>query len=63
MLGFPLGAFHAPLRRLLVIECHVGKDWFSSDLFMALMRTRGMECRAPSGYAEAFNGRKLRLTA
>jgi hypothetical protein len=23
------------------------------------MRIRGMECRAPAGYAEAFHGRKL----
>ena len=25
------------------------------------MRIRGMECRAPSGYAEAFVARKLSL--
>lgn len=39
-----------------------GRDWFSRETFMALMRLRGMECRAASGYAEAFHGRKLRLT-
>jgi LmbE family N-acetylglucosaminyl deacetylase len=37
------------------------RDWFSRDTFMALLRLRGMECRSPSGYAEAFHGRKLRL--
>jgi LmbE family N-acetylglucosaminyl deacetylase len=36
-----------------------GKRWFSEELFRALLRLRGMECNAPSGYAEAFYGRKL----
>ena len=34
------------------------KHWFSSETFMGLMRLRGMECRAPGGYAEAFYSRK-----
>jgi LmbE family N-acetylglucosaminyl deacetylase len=34
------------------------KHWFSAETFMGLMRLRGMECRAPGGYAEAFYGRK-----
>jgi LmbE family N-acetylglucosaminyl deacetylase len=38
------------------------KHWFSSETFMGLMRLRGMECRAPGGYAEAFYARKLSLT-
>jgi LmbE family N-acetylglucosaminyl deacetylase len=37
------------------------KHWFSDETFMALMRLRGMECRASSGYAEAFYGRKVVL--
>jgi LmbE family N-acetylglucosaminyl deacetylase len=37
------------------------KHWFSSETFMGLMRLRGMECRARSGYAEAFYCRKLTL--
>jgi LmbE family N-acetylglucosaminyl deacetylase len=37
------------------------KRWFERETFMALMRLRGMECNAPSGYAEAFYGRKLML--
>jgi LmbE family N-acetylglucosaminyl deacetylase len=36
-----------------------GKRWFSEDLFRSLMRLRGMECNAPSAYAEAFYCRKL----
>jgi len=37
------------------------KRWFEESTFMGLMRLRGMECNAPSGYAEAFYGRKLVL--
>jgi hypothetical protein len=37
------------------------KRWFHSDTFLSLMRLRGMECNAPSGYAEGFYCRKLTL--
>jgi LmbE family N-acetylglucosaminyl deacetylase len=37
------------------------KHWFSADTFMGLMRLRGLECRAPDGYAEAFHARKAVL--
>ena len=37
------------------------KRWFEPETFLALMRLRGMECVAPSGYAEAFYSRKLVL--
>ena len=37
------------------------KPWFREDTFLSLMRLRGMECNAPSGYAEAFYTRKLTL--
>lgn len=35
------------------------KNWFDDSTFQALMRLRGMECNAPSGYAEAFYCRKV----
>ena len=38
-----------------------GKPWFSKDLFLSLMRLRGMECNASSRYAEAFYTRKVVL--
>lgn len=38
-----------------------GKRWFQQETFLSLMRLRGMECNAPSGYAEAFYCRKLVL--
>lgn len=37
------------------------KSWFHPENFMALARLRGIECRAPSGYAEAFHARKMVL--
>jgi LmbE family N-acetylglucosaminyl deacetylase len=37
------------------------KDWFSAETFRGLMRLRGIECRAPAGYAEAFYARKMRI--
>ena len=42
-------------------QSQLGKTWFRRDTFLALMRLRGMECNAPSGYAEAFYCRKLML--
>jgi LmbE family N-acetylglucosaminyl deacetylase len=38
-----------------------GKHWFQPETFLSLMRLRGMECNAPSGYAEAFYCRKMVL--
>ncbi len=37
------------------------RHWFSGDLFLSILRLRGMECAAPSGYAEAFYCRKMLL--
>lgn len=38
-----------------------GRDWFDDEVFRGLLRMRGVECRAPSGYAEAFHATKVRL--
>ena len=38
------------------------KPWFTKDTFTSLMRLRGIECKSPSGHAEAFYCRKLVLT-
>lgn len=46
----------------IVLESFVSqrsKRWFSEELFRSLLRLRGMECNAPSTYAEAFYCRKL----
>ena len=42
-------------------ESQRSKRWFQSDTFFSLLRLRGIECNAPSGYAEAFYCRKLML--
>ncbi len=54
----------ARTKAALLVEHYrsqAGKRWFTEDLFLSLMRLRGMECSAPSGYAEAFTSRKLGL--
>jgi LmbE family N-acetylglucosaminyl deacetylase len=39
------------------------KPWFDREMFLGLMRIRGMESNSPSGYAEAFHCRKLVVSA
>jgi len=52
-------------RKVDLLMAHFGsqrsKQWFDAETFMGLARLRGMECRAPERYAEAFFGRKLVL--
>lgn len=36
-----------------------GRQWFTEDVFWALLRLRGVECNAASNFAEAFFVRKL----
>ena len=35
------------------------KHWFSPDLFLSLLRLRGIECASTTKYAEAFHCRKM----
>ena len=52
-------------RKIDLLIAHFGsqrsKQWFDSETFLGLARLRGIECRAPERYAEAFVGRKLAL--
>jgi LmbE family N-acetylglucosaminyl deacetylase len=52
-------------RKVSLLLSHFGtqrsKDWFNPDVFGGLARLRGMECRAPQGYAEGFVVRKALL--
>lgn len=52
-------------RKIRLLHDHFGsqrsKDWFDDETFMGLARLRGMECRAPDGFAEAFHARKLTM--
>jgi hypothetical protein len=40
-------------------QTQVNKHWFTPDTFNALLRLRGIQCKSPAGYAEAFYSRKL----
>ncbi|SRR6266404_1878774 len=52
-------------RKIDLLSAHFGsqssKQWFDAETFRGLARLRGMECRAPERYAEAFFARKLAL--
>lgn len=60
----PLGAAIAR-RKVAHLMRHFGSqrshDWFRQETFESLMRLRGVECRAASGFAEAFQLRKAVL--
>jgi len=62
----PVSEEHAREKTGLILASfasQLDKHWFDEELFLGLMRLRGMEARAPSGYAEAFSCRKLVLGA
>jgi LmbE family N-acetylglucosaminyl deacetylase len=40
-------------------ESQTNKGWFTEDIFLSILRIRGMESNAPSKYAEAFYCRKM----
>ncbi|MCE5229774.1 PIG-L family deacetylase [bacterium] len=42
-------------------ETQSRKQWFDPVAFRGLARIRGIECNSPTGYAEAFFGRKIML--
>lgn len=52
-------------RKIAHLVRHFGsqrnKEWFRAEVFEAQMLVRGIECRAPSGFAEAFHARKVLL--
>jgi LmbE family N-acetylglucosaminyl deacetylase len=53
----PLEAAIAERKIDCLLECfgsQTGKHWFHADTLRGLLRLRGVECRAPSGFAEAF---------
>jgi len=60
----PITAAQARAKITALLAAHKSqrqRDWFTRETFTALLRLRGIECRSPSGYAEAFYGRKLRV--
>lgn len=63
-LYMPVSAAHME-RKISLLHEHFAtqrsKDWFDADTFRGLARLRGMECRAPERFAEAFTVRKFTL--
>lgn len=60
----PLGPEHYNAKIEYLLEyfpSQSDKHWFARETFLALMRLRGLESTAPSGYAEAFYCRKARI--
>lgn len=68
-LGQPNCYVHVPAaaarRKVTHLQRHFAsqrsKSWFMAENFLGLMRLRGLECRAASGFAEAFHARKFVL--
>jgi len=52
-------------RKIDLLNLHFGsqrsKQWFDAETFRGLARLRGMECRAPENYAEAYFARKVMM--
>jgi LmbE family N-acetylglucosaminyl deacetylase len=63
-LFFPLDSetCERKIRHILEsFESQRQRSWFSEETFRSLLRLRGVESRAPSGYAEGFHARKVRF--
>ncbi|HNP35735.1 MAG TPA: PIG-L family deacetylase [Woeseiaceae bacterium] len=57
----PAGKADTDFKISTILQCfatQASKQWFDDRTFYALMRLRGIECNADSGYAEAFYARK-----
>ena len=50
-------------RKVAILMRHFAtqrnKHWFTDDLFLGLLRLRGMEANSPTAYAEGFSCRKV----
>jgi LmbE family N-acetylglucosaminyl deacetylase len=60
----PVSAEAARRKASLLVRhfaTQANKHWFDEQLFLGLMRVRGVECRSPSGFAEGFYARKVVL--
>jgi LmbE family N-acetylglucosaminyl deacetylase len=58
----PVATDHVRRKSEILLKCFASQtkhSWFSQSTFDALMRLRGVECNADSGYAEAFYSRKM----
>ncbi|MCS6947523.1 MAG: PIG-L family deacetylase [Steroidobacteraceae bacterium] len=58
----PLATDFAEHKVRVLMECYRSqhsRNWFRPELFRGLMQLRGIECNSPSGWAEAFDARKI----
>jgi len=58
----PLNASDLSKKVKVLMECFQSqrsRAWFTEDTFRALARLRGVESGSPTGFAEAFHGRKV----
>lgn len=59
---FSLNQSESQKKVEILLQCFTSerltKKWFTAETFRGLMRLRGVECNASSGYAEAFYCRK-----
>jgi LmbE family N-acetylglucosaminyl deacetylase len=58
----PIDAATAQRKTRAVVECFPSqsdKHWFTEDTFLALLRLRGVQSAAATGFAEAFYARKI----
>jgi LmbE family N-acetylglucosaminyl deacetylase len=58
----PLTAEEAHAKASLLLDAFPSqraRRWFNADTFLGLMRLRGVQCAAPDGFAEAFDGPKV----
>ncbi len=63
-LFMPLSSEDLAQKVRVLMECFPSqraRSWFTEDTFRGLARLRGIECAAPSGFAEAFHARKVCL--
>jgi LmbE family N-acetylglucosaminyl deacetylase len=63
-LYFPVSEANARHKVDILLECfgsQSDRHWFDELTFLGHMRLRGLECRAPSRFAEAFHARKVIL--
>jgi LmbE family N-acetylglucosaminyl deacetylase len=63
-LYMPLDADVVTRKVDMLMQCfpsQTHRAWFTPDTFRGLMRLRGVECNARSGFAEAFHARKVIL--
>lgn len=60
----PVSAALASRKARHLLSAYVSqrsKRWFNESTFRSLLRIRGFECNAASGFAEGFHGRKIVL--